>query len=393
MSHHTIQTFLRALPKCEHHLHIEGSLSPDLLFDLAARNKIQLPSANDDPAFASPETLLERYEHFSSLDDFLHYYYIGMSVLLHESDFHALAYAYLRRAHHDGVMHAEMFFDPQAHTERGIDLDTVVRGLRAGCAAAESEFGISTQLIMCFLRHLPATSAHETLKAARAAIEDDGSITGIGLDSSEKPFPPQLFESVYAEAQGLQAAATAGMASNGSGRLRLTAHAGEEADPSYIRQAVDLLGVERIDHGIRLAEDESLLKRIAETKTMLTVCPLSNVRLQCVKSVAELPLRKFLDAGVRFSLNSDDPAYFGGYILDNYYAVQDAFKLSVEEWERVATAGIEGSWCNQARKAEMLACLKEVIREYIAGEELKLPDQERVARLQKHVRAVSTLSS
>lgn len=348
-----IHAFLQALPKCELHLHIEGSLSPTLLFDLAEKNNISLPSPTSDPAFTSPTTLSARYERFSSLDDFLHYYYIGMSVLLSSSDFESLAYEYFCRAHADGVHHAEIFFDPQAHTSRGVSYDTVVKGLCAAQERAKNDFGLTSKLILCFLRHLPASEAKDTFEQAQALGHfSNGTVVGIGLDSSENGFPPELFREVYV------AARDAG--------IRRTAHAGEEGDASYISGALDSCHVERIDHGIRVVEDDALVKRIAKSKTLVTMCPLSNVRLRCVKSVAELPVRRFLDEGVRFNLNSDDPAYFGGYILDNYCAVEEAFGLSVKEWKYIADGAIEGSWCDDRRKKELLHKVKECVAKYVA---------------------------
>lgn len=342
----TFHSFLQELPKCEHHMHLEGSLSPEVLFTLAKRNNITLPQ--DDDAFQSPETLLARYSRFTSLDDFLHYYYIGMSVLISESDFEDLAMDYFRHAAADGLAHAEVFFDPQAHIERGITYNTVLTGFSAARARAEKEFGITSELICCFLRHLPVPNCVSMFKDADVqASFKNGSVTGIGLDSSEKPFPPALFEEIYAGAKELG--------------LRRTAHAGEEGPATFISDALDVLKVERIDHGIRLVEDEALLQKIAKDGTMLSVCPLSNKVLCCVKEISEVPIRKFLDAGVKFSINSDDPAYFGGYILDNYCAVHEAFNLSVAEWTSICRAGIEGSWCSQARKDEMLARLDEVV--------------------------------
>ncbi|KUJ21713.1 adenosine deaminase [Mollisia scopiformis] len=334
--------FLHDMPKCEHHLHIEGSLSPTLLSSLAAKNSISLPDSSVDPSFASPTALEQRYENFTSLDDFLHYYFIGMSVLLHASDFESLAYEYFTRAHADGVHHAEIFFDPQAHTSRGVSYGVVVEGLVAAQKKAEKNFGISSKLILCFLRHLPASHAGETYTEAEALGHfSDGTVVGIGLDSSEVGFPPEIFREVYDAA--------------GKTTLRRTAHAGEEGDHTYISRALDLCNTERIDHGIRLVDNEELLKRVASEKILVTMCPLSNVRLRCVTKVADLPVRKFLDEGVRFSINSDDPAYFGGYILDNYCAVQEAFKLSLVDWRFIAVAAIEGSWCDEERKKTLLA--------------------------------------
>ena len=326
-------------------MHLEGALTPEVLFTLAKRNNISLPT--EDAAFASSTALLARYDEFTSLDDFLHYYYIGMSVLVEASDFEDLAMDYFRHAAADGLAHAEVFFDPQAHLSRGISYATVLSGFTAARKRAESEFGISSEVICCFLRHLPVPECVATFKdAAVQASFKDGSVTGIGLDSSEKPFPPELFEEIYQGAKELG--------------IRRTAHAGEEGPSSFISNALNVLHVERIDHGIRLAEDDELLKKVAQDGTMLTVCPLSNVLLKCVKEVKEVPIRKFLDNGIKFSINSDDPAYFGGYILDNYCAVHEAFNLSVSEWSGICRAGIEGSWCSQARKDELLTRLADV---------------------------------
>ncbi|KAE8444048.1 hypothetical protein EG329_000916 [Mollisiaceae sp. DMI_Dod_QoI] len=347
-THHQL---LRDLPKCEHHLHLEGSLSPNLLFSLAIKNAIPLPDPAVDPSFTSPKTLEKRYENFASLNDFLHYYFIGVSVLQTSSDFETLAYEYFSRANADGVLHAETFFDPQGHTSRGIAYETVVKGLVAAQNRAKKDFGISSKLIMCFLRHLPASEAGAAYKEAEALGHfSDGTVVGIGLDSSEVGFPPEIFREVYAAA--------------GKDGLRRTAHAGEEGDSTYISRALDLCHTERIDHGIRLVDDEELLKRVARDKILVTMCPLSNVRLRCVTEIADLPVRKFLDEGVRFSINSDDPAYFGGYILDNYCAVQEAFSLSLTDWKFIAVTAIEGSWCDDQRKAVLLAKVKEWVGKY-----------------------------
>ncbi len=341
--------FLHDLPKCEHHLHIEGTLSPSLLFTLAKANNISLPS--DDPSFASLEALCARYERFTSLTDFLHYYYIAMSALITSSDYEYLAYEYFTRAHADNVHHTELSFDPQAHTSRGIAYTTVVSGLAAAQKRAEADFGITSKLILCFHRNAPVPGATALYQdAVSLGHFSDGTVSGIGLDSAEVGFPPELFQDIYTSAA--------------SSQIHRTAHAGEEGDTTYISRALDLCLVERIDHGIRLVEDEALLQRVARDKVLLTMCPLSNVRLRCVTKVAELPVRKFLDEGVKFSINSDDPAYFGGYLLDNYYAVQDAFKLSFEEWNLIARTGIEGSWCDEERKKALLGKVEEWAKKY-----------------------------
>ncbi|KAI8634324.1 adenosine deaminase [Xylariaceae sp. FL1651] len=353
MCQNPLHRFLAALPKCEHHMHLEGSLEPELLFALAAKHKIPLPTSTD-AAFASVEALHRRYESFTNLDDFLRYYYIGMTVLLEASDFEDLAYAYFRKAAAQGVRHAEVFFDPQAHTVRGVALATIVAGIKAAQARAEADFAVSTQLIMCLMRHLPLPSALETLAQAReAAYFSDGTLAAVGMDSSEVPFPPPMWKDLF------DAASAAG--------IRRTVHAGEEGPPSYVAQALDVLGAQRIDHGVRaiIDGDDELISRLAAQKTLLTMCPLSNVKLNCIASISEFPLRKLLDAGIRFSINSDDPAYFGGYILENYCALQEAFDLNVREWENIAKEAVMGSWCSDSRKEELLKEIENVSEQWV----------------------------
>ena len=330
-------------------MHLEGSLSPQLLFTIAARNKIQLPSASDDQSFASAEALLDRYTNFTSLDDFLQYYFIGMSALVYAQDFEELAFEYFLRAKADGVMHAEVFFDPQAHTGRGIRYTTVLEGFTDACKKAETQLGITTKLILCFLRHLPVAEAQAPFNEAKDDLMS-GTLSGIGLDSSEKGNPPSAWREIYANAK--------------SSKIRRTAHAGEEGPVEYIREAIRELDVERIDHGFRLAEDKELMREVAERRLLVTLCPLSNVRLRCVREVKELPVKTFLEAGVKFSINSDDPAYFGGYIQDNYCAVQEAFDLSIAQWESIARAAITGSWCDDNRKEAMSRELETVLDRY-----------------------------
>lgn len=344
-----LHPFLAALPKCEHHIHLEGSLEPSLLFELANTNGIALPA--DDPAYRSETALQARYKQFTSLDDFLALYYVGMSVLIHAADFEALAWEYFIKARAHGVHHAEVFFDPQAHLSRGVEYRTIIRGFEKARARARDELGLTSELICCFLRHLPvheslAVFEHEDLQASYT----NGTIKGIGLDSSELSFPPYLFAEIY------QRAGTLG--------LKRTAHAGEEGPAAYIAGAMNSLGVERIDHGIQLHMDTELMRQVAKERILLTVCPLSNVLLRCVDHVREVPIRKFLDAGVKFSINSDDPAYFGGYILDNYCAVHEAHDLTLEEWAGISRAGIEGSWCSVDRKREMLAVHDDLVKEW-----------------------------
>jgi len=349
MCRSTLHPFLAALPKCEHHIHLEGSLEPSLLFQLAKANDIALPA--EDDAFRNEAALQARYQRFTSLQDFLDYYYIGMSVLIRAEDFEALAWEYFVKARSDGVHHAEVFFDPQAHLSRGIEYRTVIEGFEKARARAKLELGLTSELICCFLRHLPvheslAVFEHPELQQSYV----NGTVKGIGLDSSELPFPPALFEDIFKKADAMG--------------LRRTAHAGEEGPASYIANALHYLGVERIDHGIQLHMDEDLMRKVADQQTMLTVCPMSNVRLRCVNHVGEVPIRKFLDAGVKFSINSDDPAYFGGYILDNYCAVHEAHNLSLQEWVGISRAGIVGSWCTEERKCEMFDALNALVKKW-----------------------------
>lgn len=352
-----LHDFLAELPKCEHHLHLEGCLSPALLFQLAAKNNIALPSADEDAAYQSPTTLTKRYEYFENLEDFLQCYYRGIAVLITQEDFEMLAWEYFTTARRDGVQHAEVFFDPQSHTDRGVAFDTVVAGFNAARRRAEEELGITSCLIMCFLRHLPVSSATETMQTAIEGgyfeprdHDKQRAIAGLGLDSSEVGFRPELFIDQYRKGKDLG--------------LHRTAHGGEEGDPTYISGALDSLHVERIDHGIRLTEDPELLNRIVREGVLLTVCPLSNLCLQAVKSIDQVPIRAFLEAGVRFSINSDDPAYFRGYILNNYCAVQEAFNLSRGDWRTIVKNSIYGSWIQEKRKLELLAKLDECMSKY-----------------------------
>lgn len=352
-----LHNFLTLLPKCEHHLHIEGSLSPELLFALSAKNGIPLPSVSSDPAFASPEALNERYARFSSLDDFLAYYYIGMRVLVTASDFSELAYEYLASAARDAnLRHAEVFFDPQAHLERGVAIETVVEGLLDGKRRAEAEFsgsGGSTKLtvllIPCLLRHLPVEDSAACFELMKSrGYFSRGDLAGLGLCSTELAKPPENWVGIFAAA--------------GEAGIRRTAHAGEEGPAGYVLDALDRLGAARVDHGVRAAEDEAVMARLARDGVLLTVCPMSNVRLKGVERIEHVPIRTFLDRGVKFSINSDDPAYFEGYLQDNYCAVEEAFGLTVEEWRTIATNAVEGSWCDEARKREILDEIDDVVK-------------------------------
>ncbi|TFA98344.1 Adenine deaminase [Trichoderma ghanense] len=352
MCNDKLHRFLHALPKCEHHVHIEGTISPELLFNLASRNGISLPT--DDSAFESPATLQARYDRFTSLDDFLHYYFIGFSVLVGVSDFEALAYDYLSLAYSQKVHHAEIFFDPQAHVSRGVTYQTIIAGLNAAKQRAQRDFPrLSVEFIPCLLRHLPVPSGHGMLtELLETGHFFDGTLVGFGMSSTELEMHPSLYKEVY------EAARAAGVAN-------LTAHYGEEGPSDYVKDALTLLSVSRIDHGRRSAEDEELIAQLAETGTMLTLCPISNVVLKGVGSMRELPIRRFLDANVKFSINSDDPAYFGGYILENYCAVQEAFGLSVDDWAKIARGAITGSWCSHARKEQLLEEVEEVLQQWL----------------------------
>ncbi|WP_105971872.1 adenosine deaminase [Streptomyces geranii] len=320
------------IPKAELHLHIEGTLEPELAFALAARNGVVLP-------YADTEELRKAYL-FEDLQSFLDLYYELMAVLRTEQDFADLADAYLARAAAQGVRHAEIFFDPQAHIARGVDMGTVVEGLWRALRDSESAHGVSTRLIMCFLRDQSAASAMETLDAARPYLDR---ITGVGLDSAEVGHPPVKFREVY------EAAAALG--------LRRVAHAGEEGPPAYITEALDVLGVERVDHGLRCMEDPELVARLVRERVPLTLCPLSNVRLRAVDVLAEHPLPAMLDAGLLCTVNSDDPAYFGGYVGDNFGAVREALGLGEERLRELARNSFLASFLDddEERRARYLA--------------------------------------
>lgn len=320
---------LLALPKAELHLHIEGTLEPDLAFELAARNGISLP-------YASVDELAAQYE-FENLQSFLDLYYATMDVLRTADDFAELTRRYLRRASAQGVRHVEFFFDPQAHVARGVRIEEVVDGIGAALDEAERDLGITSGLILCFLRDEPVESAERILNAGLTRTDR---IIGVGLDSAEVGYPPSLFEGVYRRAR--------------EAGLRVVAHAGEEGPAGYVVEALDLLGVERVDHGIRSIEDPALLERLAAERIALTVCPLSNLRLRAVPVLADHPLHRLDEAGVRVTINSDDPAYFGGYVGDNFIAVRDALGLTADQAARYARNSIEASFAGDARKAELL---------------------------------------
>ncbi|KAK4054816.1 adenine deaminase [Microbotryomycetes sp. JL201] len=338
--------FLHELPKCEHHLHIEGTLEPQLLFQLADKNKIALPQQH----FPSIEETIEKYKHFSCLQDFLDMYNAGMEVLIDEDDFEALTWAYLRRVHQDGLVHAEIFFDPQAHTERGVHLDTVVQGIDKALRKAHQEFGITSKLTMCFVRHLSVESALETVENMARFVKN-GVVSGLGCDSTEKGNHPEKYQGIYKRAREL-------------GFPHLTGHFGEEGPAEYVRYAVETLGLQRIDHGVRSIDDPEVVKLLADKGVFVALCPLSNVALKVFPSVEAGPIKVFLDAGVKFSINSDDPSYLGGYILDNYVAVQETFSFSKKLWRELVFNSIDNSWCDAARKKELVAMLDNVMEKW-----------------------------
>ncbi len=326
----TRDQLIRRLPKVELHLHIEGTLEPEMMFSLAAKHGITLP-------YRSVEEVRAAYD-FSDLQSFLDLYYAGCDVLRDRSDFYALAMAYFTRAHADRVVHAELFFDPQTHTARGIAMETVIGGLRDAMEDAQRRYGITAELILCFLRHL---SEDEALATLEAAVPFRDAIAGVGLDSGERGNPPSKFERVYAKARALG--------------LRAVAHAGEEGPAAYIREALELLHVERIDHGVRCDEDPALVEQLARDRIPLTVCPLSNLKLCVVKSLAEHNFARLLRAGVAVTINSDDPAYFGGYIGENYRATAAALDLSAAELAQVADNAVQGSFLPDTAKASFSA--------------------------------------
>ena len=333
-----MDSLIKRLPKCELHIHIEGSLEPELMFALARRNGIRLP-------YASIDDLRQAYQ-FRKLQDFLDIYYRGMSVLVTEQDFYDLAWAYLKRVREDNVRHVEMFFDPQGHTARGIAFPVVVGGLHRAIVDARRELGVQASLIMCFLRHLDEADAEKTLDSALGFRDK---IVGVGLDSSEVGHPPSKFARVFRRAR--------------DEGFFLTAHAGEEGPAAYVWEALDLLGVARVDHGNRSLDDDVLVGRLVRERMALTVCPLSNLRLHVVDDLSCHPLRRMMDKGLLVSINSDDPAYFGGYVNENYRAVSQALGLRRDEIAAVVRNGIEASLMTPAEKADALAEVERVLAE------------------------------
>ena len=331
-----MDAYLRDIPKAELHMHLEGSLEPELMFELARRNGVTLP-------YASVEAVRRAYV-FGSLQSFLDIYYAGCRVLLREQDFYDLTWAYLARVAAQGVRHAEVFFDPQSHTDRGLSFETVITGIRRALVDGQQKLGVSTKLILCFLRHLSAEAAMETL---RQALPYKTWIVAVGLDSSEVGYPPERFRGVFDRARG-------------EGFLTV-AHAGEEGPPEYIWQALDLLKVSRIDHGVRCMEDPTLVRRLADEQVPLTVCPLSNVKLRVFPTLAQHNLKKLLDLGLCVTVNSDDPAYLGGYIAENFQAAHATLNLSLGDIHRLARNSFQASFLGPEDKRGFIRELDEFI--------------------------------
>jgi adenosine deaminase len=330
---------LRATPKAELHIHIEGSLEPELIFALARRNGVTLP-------YASVEELRRAYA-FTNLQSFLDIYYAGASVLLQEQDFHDMAWAYLERAAADNVVRAEMFFDPQTHTARGVPMRTVIEGLHRACVDARTLLGVDAELILCFLRHLSEEEAFATLEQA---LPFRDRFIGVGLDSSELGHPPEKFARVFARCRELG--------------FHLVAHAGEEGPPAYVWSALDVLKVERIDHGVQSAKDVALMTRLAQDRIPLTVCPLSNLKLCVFPDLRQHNLRELLDAGLVATVNSDDPAYFGGYINRNFTETFAATGLTAQHAWQLAANSFEGSFTDAATKRDYVDRLEAVFSRF-----------------------------
>jgi adenosine deaminase len=330
---------LRAMPKAELHIHIEGSLEPELIFQLAQRNGVSIP-------YASVEELRRAYA-FSNLQSFLDIYYAGASVLLKEQDFYDMAWAYLQRAQADNVLRTEIFFDPQTHTARGVPMQVVISGLHRACTDAKAQLGVDAELILCFLRHLSEEDAFDTLEQA---LPYRDRFIGVGLDSSEVGHPPEKFARVFSQCrqQG----------------LHLVAHAGEEGPPAYIWSALDVLKVERIDHGVQSVKDAALMQRLAKERIPLTVCPLSNLKLRVFPELREHNLRALLDAGLCATVNSDDPAYFGGYMNDNFVQTFEATGLTAQHAYRLAANSFEGSFVDDATRQRYMDRLDETFARF-----------------------------
>ena len=330
-----LPALLRSMPKAELHIHIEGSLEPELIFELARRNAVEIP-------YKSVDELRKAYA-FTNLQSFLDIYYAGASVLLQEQDFFDMAWAYLKRVAADNVVHTEMFFDPQTHTARGVGMETVINGLHRACTEAGPALGIDASLILCFLRHLSEAEAFDTLEQAMPLRDK---FIGVGLDSSEVGHPPEKFARVFARCRQLG--------------LHRVAHAGEEGPPAYVWTALDLLKVERIDHGVQSSKDPALMRRLAQDRIPLTVCPLSNLKLCVFPKLADHNLRQLLDAGLAATINSDDPAYFGGYMNDNFVQTFAATGMTAQHAYQLARNSFEGSFIEDAQKRRYIEALDAV---------------------------------
>lgn len=335
MSVNTLMTLAEKMPKTELHLHIEGTFEPEQMFELATRNKVSLK-------YASVEDLKEAYQ-FTNLQDFLDLYYQGMSVLLKEADFYDLTMAYLTKVNSENVVHVEIFFDPQGHLSRGVSFKTQITGIYNALQDAQQKWGMTSKLIMSFLRHLSEESAFETLEEAEPYL---AWIHAVGLDSSEVGHPPEKFKNVFKRCQDLG--------------LKITAHAGEEGPPEYVWQAIDLIQVDRIDHGNRALEDINLIAKVKEKQLTLTVCPLSNLKLCVVEDLSDHPIKHMLRLGLNATVNSDDPAYFGGYMNDNYRALIKDSGIDKASLYQLAHNGITGSWMDMDQKAHHIATLNKL---------------------------------
>lgn len=333
-----LKNIIQGIPKAELHLHIEGSFEPELMFEIAKRNNITLD-------YDSIESLKKAYK-FNNLQEFLDIYYIGAQVLIHEQDFFDLTWAYLSKVHSQNVVHVEIFFDPQTHTDRGVEFEVVISGIRKALEKGKNELGISYKLIMSYLRHLSEEAAFETLKSS---LPYKGWIDGVGLDSSELGNPPSKFVNVF------KASAEEG--------YKLVAHAGEEGPADYIWEALDLLNIIRIDHGNRCLDDAALVQRLLDDKIALTLCPLSNVELKVIQKMEEHPVAKMLDKGILATIHSDDPAYFGGYMNENYYETAKVLKLDKDQLQQLAINAFEASWLNVKEKQGHIAKIREYFQD------------------------------
>lgn len=330
------ESFIRAIPKAELHLHLEGSLEPELMFDLAKRNNITLPYQNVEEVRAA--------YNFTNLQTFLDIYYQCADVLRTEQDFYDLTWAYLEKSHEEGVIHVEPFFDPQTHTDRGVDIGIVFNGISRALEDGDKKLGISYGLILCFLRHLSEQAAFETLEMAKPYLDH---IIGVGLDSSELGHPPEKFERVFKAAKELG--------------LKAVAHAGEEGPAQYIIDAMDKLNVDRIDHGVRCTDSEELIQRLADENMPLTVCPQSNVRLKVYQHMSEHPILELLDKGVMVTVNADDPSFFGGYLLKNYTELSEHLAMTRKQAAHLAANSILASFILDETKQEYIEELEDVI--------------------------------